>query len=349
MGMTVFVFAPADIDWQAREVIGHRFHADGRWYTTRCPLPMAVYNRFFGQQVESYRAQARAVRELQRQGVIMINIGLKGKWDVHQALYREKELRTYLPTTILYRGLPTLQHWFQHHDEAFIKPHSGSQGRRTLHVAKEGSSYTVKGRTSANRRIETRIDSVEQLAHWLRPWIGQRKFLVQKYLNLSSMDGTVYDVRVLVQKNGKGLWQTTGMAVREGAAGSSTSNLHGGGSVSPVLPFLKREFGPQAASLLQNELATLADTVPLAVESSFGRFCELGLDFGIDTDGRVWLLEVNSKPGRSVFRKLRQRQERRDSILNPVLYAAYLMERQPHQGVGSDVSGLYAPRSVFSP
>ena len=28
---------------------------------------------------------------------------------------------------------------------------------------------------------------------------------------------------------------------------------------------------------------------------------EIGFDFGIDTNGNVWLFEANSKPGRSIF------------------------------------------------
>jgi len=29
---------------------------------------------------------------------------------------------------------------------------------------------------------------------------------------------------------------------------------------------------------------------------------EIGYDFGIDTNGDIWLFEANSKPGRSIFK-----------------------------------------------
>ena len=45
----------------------------------------------------------------------------------------------------------------------------------------------------------------------------------------------------------------------------------------------------------------LSAQLPSLLEEGFGRLGELGIDFGVDTKGRVWILEVNSKPGRRAF------------------------------------------------
>ena len=38
----------------------------------------------------------------------------------------------------------------------------------------------------------------------------------------------------------------------------------------------------------------LSAQLPSLLEEGFGRLGELGIDFGVDTKGRVWILEVNS-------------------------------------------------------
>ena len=51
---------------------------------------------------------------------------------------------------------------------------------------------------------------------------------------------------------------------------------------------------------------------------------EIGLDFIIDTTGRVWFLEANSKPGRRAFSQMELNKDERLSIIRPMLYARYL-------------------------
>jgi glutathione synthase/RimK-type ligase-like ATP-grasp enzyme len=329
LGISVFMFSPADVNWGGLSIAGHTLDINGHWITRAYPLPLTVYNRSFSQNIQQYQQQIKALRELKSRGSLIINTGLKGKWDVHRALQKDPAIRPYLPRTIKYQGPQTLRLWFQQYQEAFLKPHSGSQGKGTMHIEQEPTgSYIVSGRNFRNERLREHFVDLDRLSVWVQRWVRSRIFLVQEYLDLNTIDGYVYDIRVLVQKNGEGRWQTTGMAVRKGAQGSSTSNLHGGGSALPVSPFLKQEYGSAAASRIVNTLNDLAGELPVKIEGRFGRFCELGLDFGVDKGGRVWLLEVNSKPGRSVFRKLRMKQERIHSIVNPLLYASYLMEHQ---------------------
>ncbi|WP_036724954.1 YheC/YheD family protein, partial [Paenibacillus forsythiae] len=117
---------------------------------------------------------------------------------------------------------------------------------------------------------------------------------------LSGSGGQPFDVRVLMQKDGNGRWTLGGMAVRLGPRGSLTSNLHGGGTAVHPASFLRKQYGGAAANILA-ELALASAFLPPLLEAGFGRLGELGLDFGIDPGGRIWLLEANSKPGRSAF------------------------------------------------
>ncbi len=56
-------------------------------------------------------------------------------------------------------------------------------------------------------------------------------------------------------------------------------------------------------AVLLDDLETMAQAVPLVLESNHGPLFELGLDICLTKDGKVWLLDVNSKPGKHAFIK----------------------------------------------
>jgi glutathione synthase/RimK-type ligase-like ATP-grasp enzyme len=176
--------------------------------------------------------------------------------------------------------------------------------------------------------VEKNFANENHALHWIREFTGQRGYIIQPFLHLYSRKGRSFDIRVLMQKNEKGLWMGTGIAVREGAAGSMTSNLHGGGKALPVLPYLSGQFGADQTERITEVLRQLSEMIPPILESHFGRLGELGIDFGIDTNGDIWLLEVNSKPGRT---SIRQAGDPVSAVLaseNPLRYARYLLLRQ---------------------
>ncbi|MNG25160.1 Endospore coat-associated protein YheD [compost metagenome] len=92
--------------------------------------------------------------------------------------------------------------------------------------------------------------------------------------------------------------------------------------------FLSKEFGERTADLLTETIAMLSQRIPTVLESYHGRLAELGIDLGIDTRGRVWILEVNSKPGRTIFARLHNERARKKSMANPIHYAGFLLNKQ---------------------
>ncbi|MNZ54150.1 Endospore coat-associated protein YheD [compost metagenome] len=162
---------------------------------------------------------------------------------------------------------------------------------------------------------------------WINRITSRQTYIVQPYLELSGEDGKPFDVRVLLQKDGSGSWSLTGMAVRCGQEGSLTSNLHGGGGALPAQSMLESKFGAQKAEHLQERIHTISKQAAIRLESRYGRLAELGLDYGIEPSGRIWLIEVNSKPGRSSFRIISDLKAEQQSIEKPLQYARYLSRR----------------------
>ncbi|WP_400161869.1 YheC/YheD family protein [Brevibacillus sp. TJ4] len=322
-GLRVFVFSPRNVNFDARTVRGFEYR-QGTWESRVFPLPDLIYDRCF--VGPSYRHYKPFVERLQNDPAItFLGHGLSGKWQVHKMLIQSPKLAPYLPRTELF-SLSTLRETLRTHGAAVIKPIAGTHGIGVTRIKAMNDRYEIAGRNRKNQPFRRLVKGQAGLATFLRSFTTGRKFLVQPYLNLHTPAGVPFDVRVLVQKNGDGAWETTGAAVRVGDKRSITSNLHGGGKAVPLSPFLSRHFSPEIKSRIEQQVSLLANELPVFLEQSHGRLVELGIDLGIDTDGNVWVIEVNSRPGRTVFRKIGDPQARLHSITQPVRYAHYLMQ-----------------------
>lgn len=339
-GITVYVFSPLWADMTRRTVNAYEYDPESaEWVQRTFPLPDLVYDRSFftGRSPLRCRMHRSAVRRLlQAKPVLLLGRGLKGKWEVLQMLRRDPQLRPHLPATERVTDWKTIGRRLPEWSCLFVKPEHGSRGIGALQIGagSRETAWRVRGRAAGNRTVDREFADIATLAAWLCRFAGSRPYLCQPYLSLRSRNGAVYDVRSLVQKNGGGRWELTGMAVRLGQSGSVTSNLYGGGHAEEVRPFLTAEFGPDRAERIIRTLHRLSERIPLALEAANGRMAELGLDFGIDRDGRVWIIEANSKPGRNVFSQLRQEAEQSKAARQPVAYARYLLDRSRPSRIG---------------
>jgi hypothetical protein len=339
-GIQVFVFSPNRIRWSDGTVTGYTYNKQtAQWTKGQFLLPSLIYDRCFFVTRETYQQYHKQVRKLRsRTGIRFIGNGLAGKWQVLQQLRTDSYLQPYLPKTEQLSDVELLIDWLAHKENVFLKPQGGSQGKGALHVihSKDPTeTFKVTGRDGRNQPVHKQFTDPVKLKQWLQAFIGRRPYLIQDYLSLHTLDGLAFDVRSLVQKDGCGRWQTTGMAVRCGKPGSITSNLHWGGIAEEVVPFLIREFGEPKTEELQHLLDELSERIPPLLEEAHGRLVELGIDFGIDRKGQIWILEVNSKPGRELFKKLNHTVARRLSLENLIRYAEYLSKRK---GLSPNVS-----------
>ncbi|WNR43367.1 YheC/YheD family endospore coat-associated protein [Paenibacillus roseipurpureus] len=329
-GIDVFVFSPNRINWGLGMVRGYCYEpATQAWTAKMLPLPTLVYDRCFFATKQSYLHYQHHVRKLRdHPSVRFLGYGLSGKWEVGQILQKDPALQKFLPKTYQLKDRQLLDHWFGQHTDAFLKPQGGSQGIGAMHLRKHGNTFHIQGRDGRNQPFEHDCIDEDSCWAWLKKQIGSRPYLLQQYLTLQTMDGMAYDVRSLVQKNGKGTWEITGMAVRMGKRGSITSNLHGGGSTEEATTFLTSQFGAERTNELMETMTRISRSMPSHLEAYHGRLVELGIDFGIDTSGRIWILEVNSKPGRTIFARLGNERARIKSIANPIQYAGFLLNKQ---------------------
>lgn len=233
-----------------------------------------------------------------------------------------------MPETLLYQSSADLRRMLKTNSVVYIKPANGTGGRGILRIErmKDGRGvYDIQGRRQDRRIIPTRKVSSTRLDSIVRQWCIGGRFLIQQGIPLRLPGGRFHDYRMLVQKNGQGVWELTGMAARVGAARSVTSNLHGGGHAVRAETLLKEWLGSQdKTDKVMKTAERLGLDAAAFLEESYGALCELALDLAIDREGKIYVLEVNPKPAREVFARSGDGTTYRKALLRPLEYALWL-------------------------
>ncbi|MEX1030765.1 MAG: YheC/YheD family protein [Paenibacillaceae bacterium] len=331
-GLQVFVFSPGHIHWETGRVTGYAYsNLNKRWIKAQFPLPDLIYDRCFFHNRKSflvYRLQMQLLRR--HRNIRFLGHGLKGKWQVAELLSKDPQITPYLPPTEKLLGSATIKIWLNAYGELFLKPYGGSQGRNVVYIREQIDNpdrYYVKGRDANNQLYECGFEKFRSLYAWLKPLIEARSYVIQRYLQLTTDTREPFDIRSFVQKDRRGRWQHIGCAVRKGKPESLTSNIHGGGTAEPLSPFLDQHYSHLATHIPQ-EIQSVSMRIAHTLERYHGPLIELGIDLGIDQAGQLWLLEVNSRPGRTVFQHIGDLSARRSAVRNPIYYARYLWDRQ---------------------
>lgn len=325
LGLDVMVFTPEDVSPSGRQIRAHQYDGkEGRWIRRNMPFPTLVYDRCRYQRTPRF-ALLRQFRAKYPQ-LTYLNRPIAHKWGVYQVLAGDEAVKPHLPRTEKYRSEADLLRYLKEFPLVYLKPEDGTGGRGIIRIRRtDDNQFVLQGRDRSRRIVAPQKFRQDQIAARLRSWEMKDRYLIQQGIPIALKDGRVHDYRLLIQKNGRGEWQVTGCAGRVGPRNSITSNLHGGGAAVPMRRLMRHRFGSEAKiAEVEATLGKLSHNVARRLEQHYGQLCELALDIAIDPRGGVWLLEVNPKPAREVFRRIGELDTYRNAIKRPLEYALWL-------------------------
>ncbi|MGR6836015.1 YheC/YheD family endospore coat-associated protein [Syntrophomonas erecta] len=321
MGEICFAFSPQGVNWKRNNITGYTYGKNG-WKKSSFPMPDVIYPR--ARAYTSSKQQIR--RRLEKMGIKFLNSCLIGKWETHKIIRENPDLVPYIPDTRLVKSFQQVDRMINKYQAVYLKPVTGSQGKNIIKVtrSKNGKSYTYQYQLN-NQPIKGSATSLSQLKNSLRRVMGNRTYIIQKQINLIRAEGNIIDVRIIVQKDHTGEWSVTGMACRIGRKGSITSNISAGGSGSKVETVLRKHFSNEEQRIdILKQLHFVSVEAAKTIEKSIGQCGEMGVDIGIDKNGKAWFIEANLRPARQVFNLIGEKDTRLRSVTKPMLYCRYL-------------------------
>jgi len=322
LGGMVYVFTPSGTHLAEGKTRGYFYdETQKRWLSTNMPLPDVVYNRVSTRQDEKKPQMQRLMKELQKRNhVTFFNPGFFNKLQLY-ALLSKTEHQSLVPETQALTEFQHLASFLEKHPAVYLKPVDGKAGAGMVRIDRKtsgrGVAYCLRHyRGSDTKTLKTgRLQSFWPL---IKNDIQTNPYIIQAAFPLADYQGRPFDLRVLVQKNGAGEWQITGIGTRVAGKESFTTHVPRGGSIARTGEVLTAVFGDEQAQQLIQKVSQKAVSIAGTLEQHLGHMGEMSMDIGISPTGELAFFEANSKP-----MKFDEPDIRRLSLERLIQYAQY--------------------------
>lgn len=226
-----------------------------------------------------------------------------GKWSKYQVMRKSKKLSAATPQTKRLAPQSLTQFLARYH-AVIVKPSGGSGGAGVIQISRTGKGYVIQ---SGRRRTAHRNRSDVLAA--LRRRIRFSGYIIQRRIPLATVQGNPFDLRVMVQRPRRGGWIITGKLAKVAGKGYIVTNVaRSGGKVLPVNTALRRStIRSRSVASLNRSINQTALLAAKQLGHHYRSQRIVGLDMGICRQGKVWIIEANFRPAKSLFLKLKDK------------------------------------------
>jgi glutathione synthase/RimK-type ligase-like ATP-grasp enzyme len=320
IGGAVLAFSVEEVDMDNQLINGYIFNPEtSKWDYGTYFYPAVIFRR-----VGMKREMRKHFHSLL--GACIFNSYIFNKYEMYEWLSHFSDVQSFLPETILYTKLGDI-HWFlESHSEVYIKPIYGSQGVGIIQVVKKGDCILVRYRLEG-KNYEHYYWSKKEANLFFKKQLRKKKCIIQKAIHLFKEKNKVVDFRLILVKNQYGEWEDLGLVTRKGENGSIISNISADGQAEIAEFTLKDTFGLSEVEVnkLRTKMSKLAITAAHSLEKSGVHLGNLGIDLALDTNYKLWILEINNKdPNHTILMDAQAREKMYQAKRLNMMYAKHL-------------------------
>jgi len=229
---------------------------------------------------------------------------VRNKLAKTEALLANPRVKQLVPATLPFSE-QNLKDMLAKYGLVYVKPVYGTFGKGVIRVEHHPNADEPYAFQTGVRK--TRFSDFETMFAHLNHACSKRACLIQQGIEMLRYGKRLFDLRLMVQKNPAGQWESTGLIGRLAHPRKIVTNYHNGGT--PMAPDIL--FGPHMSQAefkaFRKKLDSIGLAVAAALEKRFPGIKELGVDVAVDEKRNPWILEVNTKPDPYIFRKLKDR------------------------------------------
>lgn len=313
----LLAFSPDDVHLRTKTIRGYMYSpAKKTWLPGQYRYPSSIFNK----SLTSYPLMTHFQHNL---GKTIFNDFRLDKWSMHKLLSRNVSVRTHLPRTILYQRSQDIARMLEHSEELYMKPVQGSFGSHILKLSKQNNKITVTHKGSLKKHFH----NMQELGYFLQRQTHQSGYLIQERIKLVSSKERLIDFRLILVKDGQGKWKRMGIISRLGPRRSIVSNISKGGTAIEGKRTLRNILhrGEAEAGAICRRMEKIARNIAKQLASSGYHAANLGFDFALDTQNKLWIIEVNhNDPNPTIALDAGEKQMFHQTIKANMLYAKKL-------------------------
>jgi hypothetical protein len=183
----------------------------------------------------------------------------------------------------------------------------------------DNSDIHISLHSSAPRYICRKNEGFQEILDEL---LGLEEFMVQQGIRMSQLDHKYFDIRVLVQKGILGEWTVSAITCR--VAHEHYFNTSMCETIYDVTEILPRLFSPETMNEILRSLYEVSVKAAEEAETHMGSLGEMSVDFVLDEQSKLWIIELNGKPQKDIYKDLKS--FKRKIYSRPLEYAYYLSQ-----------------------
>ncbi|MGF9815389.1 YheC/YheD family protein [Bacillus toyonensis] len=230
-------------------------------------------------------------------------VKVKGnKKSMYQLFKTDPYLSLFIPETKEIENDTDLFSFLDQYQYVILKPISGSLGKGIMKLEVDANHhYTIQHTNKIFRFMDK-----SELLLFLKKKMNAKPYILQQCIPLAKVKDSPFDLRVIVQQKANDCtWKVTGSYAKVAFDGYFTTNLAKKGKVMTVNQAVSN------SNVKEKNLKALVkkiDDVALKVAQKLKGISPhhriWGLDMGMDSNGMLWIIEANSKPGMKGFKRL---------------------------------------------
>jgi UDP-N-acetylmuramoyl-tripeptide--D-alanyl-D-alanine ligase len=316
-GADFVFFSPKCVNFVNMTIKGYVYEK-GAWKERITSFPDVIYNTGSPEKLEKAKD---IIIKLQAK-IPFTTFSIGNKWNINERLKRGKEFSNYLIPTKVLNEWEDLSQLLNAYADVVMKPIDGRKGQGIYFIKKTADGFVV------NKDFKDHIYTKDELMDLTNTLVAENTYIIQPYICSKTKSGLVFDFRLHVQKNGVGNWKITTIYPRIAPNGTIIANINNGGYTLYLEPFLNQEFDEEEAFNIKRTLEHFALSLArhldeLQMLEYQEVIDEIGIDIGFDQDHKIWIYEVNWRPGCPPTFYLEM-----DVVKNTIQYAMYLAKNQ---------------------
>jgi len=224
------------------------------------------------------------------------------KWKMHRFLSNHPEIAKSLPPAAVFTP-SSLVTFMENHKSVYIKGNTLHTGKGIIKAWRVPNGYQYIRVSGKAHYSPSAIDLYQEI----KKTNPNQMFIIQKAIDLATINGRPYDIRVMMMRDGVRRWQYAGMVAKVHGPGSVISNVRrGGGYVTTVEHALAQsKFDKARIESIKEQLISLSKKIIHYSESYPFFSFQSGIDLAVDKLGKVWIIEVNlHNPSHALFYNL---------------------------------------------
>jgi hypothetical protein len=315
LNLKLYAFTSADILWKEQRITGLSLKK-GVWKQSSFPFPHVVYNRCFNKKLITIQRLEKAIGR----NKCFNNINFFNKWDLHNLL-EQSQLKPYVPETFLYNEV-NVSELLEKYKLVYIKPSYGSKGKSVHRVElTDSGDIHISLHSMAPTYICRKNESIQEKLDEL---LGLQKYMVQQGIHMSQLDDQYFDIRVLVQKGIIGEWMISSITCR--VAYERYFNTSMCETIYDAAEILPRLFKPEEMNEILQTLYETSVKAAQEAETHMGSLGELSVDYVLDEQRKLWIMELNGKPQKNIYNDIKCFKHKKLIYSRPLEYAYYLSQ-----------------------